>query len=124
VFIKGAEKMGLSDQEKRLAEAALGRYCDKKISLEVEGKIKLTWKFRGNSVTLFECRPPWRGKTTDPWTEMPIAQFRYDDKMKEWTLYCADRNDRWHDYMDCDPAKSIQTLLEAVDEDPTGIFWG
>ncbi len=114
--------MGLSDQEKSLAESALGRYCEFKKTPDVEGKIRLTWKFRGNSVTLFECRPPWRGE--GDWTEMPVAQFRYDDKKKMWTLYCADRNDRWFDYMDCNPAKSIQTLLEEVDKDPTGIFWG
>ncbi len=116
--------MALSEQERSLAETALSRFCKGKNTAGSEDKIKLTWKFRGNSVTLFECRPPWRGKRTDPWTEMPIAQFRYDDKTKTWTLYCANRNDRWFDYMDCVPAKSIQTLLEEVDEDPTGIFWG
>ena len=41
-----------------------------------------------------------------------------------WTLYCTDRNSRWHLYWEYKPAKNLDELLEEIDEDPTGIFWG
>jgi len=50
--------------------------------------------------------------------------MRYDEKTGEWTLYYADRNDRWHEYWDIESTKSIDKLLKEIDEDPTGIFWG
>jgi len=58
------------------------------------------------------------------WTSMPVAQMRYDNKKGEWTLYCSDRNDKWHEYLDLDPTKNIDAILVEIDEDPTGIFWG
>ena len=58
------------------------------------------------------------------WVGIPIAQFRFNPKNSKWTLYCADRNSRWHEYNDLDPDQEFETLLREVDADPTGIFWG
>lgn len=85
--------------------------------------MKLSYKFRGNSVTIFENRPPWWEGMTE-WTSLPVAQMRYDEKTGKWMLYCADRNSRWHEYWDIEPTKNIEILLKESDEDPTGIFKG
>ena len=58
------------------------------------------------------------------WSELKVAQFRYDSDKKDWSLYCADRNERWRIYPDMAASKDMDVLLKAVDEDPTGIFWG
>jgi hypothetical protein len=55
---------------------------------------------------------------------MKIAQLRYDAAAREWSLYWADRNGRWHRYRDLDPAENLDPLLREIDEDPTAIFWG
>jgi len=55
---------------------------------------------------------------------MKIAQLRYDDRNRTWTLYCADRNQRWWPDDFSEPSADIDTLLTALDEDPSGIFWG
>ncbi len=54
---------------------------------------------------------------------MKIAQLRYDESNRSWTLYWADRNQRWHRYWDLDPSESIGVLLDEIDEDPTCIFF-
>jgi len=41
-----------------------------------------------------------------------------------WRLYWADRNSRWHEYVEAGPTYELEDLLREVDEDPTGIFWG
>jgi len=48
----------------------------------------------------------------------------YDAKTGKWTLYCADRNDRWHKYPELPSTKNIDAILSEIDRDPTGIFWG
>lgn len=50
--------------------------------------------------------------------------MRYAAKSATWTLYWSDRNDRWHRYELIGPTADIRTLLDEVDQDPTGIFWG
>jgi len=106
-----------------LAEKKVGEFCKKRIPPDVLDKVNLSYKIRGNSVTVFENRAPWHPDMKE-WTSMPIAQMRFDEKTGEWTLFCADRNDKWHEYYDMEPTKDIDKILAEINEDPTGIFWG
>ena len=115
--------MSLPPLVKTLAEKKISEFCKKKIPERARHQVRLSYKFRGNSVTIFEERAPWRADLKE-WTSMAIAQMRYEEKTGKWTLYCADRNDKWHEYYDIEPTKNIGDLLNEIDEDPTGIFWG
>ncbi|MBI5675042.1 MAG: DUF3024 domain-containing protein [Nitrospirae bacterium] len=108
---------------KTLVEKKVGEYCKNKVPPDVLSELNISYNIRGNSITLFENRAPWRPDMKE-WTSMPIAQMRYDNKTGEWTLYCVDRNDKWHKYLDFDPTKNIDELLVEINKDPTGIFWG
>nr|WP_196807186.1 DUF3024 domain-containing protein [Candidatus Solirubrobacter pratensis] len=55
---------------------------------------------------------------------MKIAQLRYDERSRTWSLYAADRNERWFLYDNVRPAPDVGPLLAEIGEDPTGIFWG
>ncbi len=80
---------------------------------------------RGRNVTVCETRAPFDGSDS-PWTHFRIAQLRYRPDDKDWALYWADRNDRWHAY---DPTGAAlkgtcAELLAEIDADPTAIFKG
>jgi Protein of unknown function (DUF3024) len=54
-----------------------------------------------------------------------IAKFTYVGTQREcWRLYCQHRDLRWHSYQALPAASSFAKLLDEVDADPTGIFWG
>jgi len=108
---------------KELAEQKLKKYCDERIPVHVRDKLRLSYGFRGNTVTLFEERAPWRAEMTE-WTSHSVAQMRFDQKTNKWTLYCADRNGKWHKYEGLSPTGDIALILKEIDRDPTGIFWG
>lgn len=108
---------------KTLVEKKIEEFCKKRVPPHVLDKVKLSYKIRGNSVTIFENRAPWN-KDIKEWTSMPVAQLRYAEKTGQWTLFCADRNDRWHEYYDMEPTKDLDKILTEIDKDPTGIFWG
>ena len=114
--------MAIPDTTSLIIESTLISYIEGKIPAHVRDKVRLSYRFRGNTITLFEHRPVFnkQGK----WTDSPVAQFRYNPGGNKWTLYCADRNSRWHRYDDLEPAEDFDVLLQEVDEDPTGIFWG
>jgi hypothetical protein len=114
--------MPLSEFTVKLIETKLTDYCERRIPLDLHGQIKLIFKIGRDKVTLFETRP----YSQDPSIRMenPVAQFRFSDGTREWTLFCADRNARWHLYDLIEPSADFDDLLKALNEDRTGIFWG
>jgi hypothetical protein len=114
--------MSLSDIAKQKADQIMSAYCERRVPMHVRDQVRMHHEFRGDSVTLFEDRPYW--KNPNEWSHMPIAQFRFSKQTGQWTLYCADRNSKWHLYDIARPSSNIERLLKAVDEDVTGIFFG
>jgi hypothetical protein len=76
------------------------------------------------SLTIRECRPPWRPEYGPDWTRHAIARLRYVQARKEWSLYWRDRHEKFHEYDRVGPTPTIQVLLDEIDADPTSIFWG
>ena len=103
--------------------ARVAKYCDAKIPVHARDEIRMEYKVRGKSVTIIECRPPWHESVGPEWSRHSVAQLRFDVSTGDWTLYCADRNSRWHLY-DFIESGTITELLAEIDADPTGIFWG
>ena len=89
----------------------------------VADKIRLSYTFRGNSVTIWEHRAPWT-KSLPEWSDMTVAQFRYNPKTQTWMLYWSDRNNKWHEDEGLSPVKNLDLILAELDRDPTGIYWG
>ena len=103
--------------------ARIANYCDTKVPVQVRDKIRIEHTVRGKSVTIFECRPPWPESVGPEWSRLPIAQLRFDPAIHVWTLFCADRNSRWHLYDFIEPG-TVTELLAEIEADPTSIFWG
>jgi Protein of unknown function (DUF3024) len=114
--------LALPELTRRQVEKALTAYCGERLQAYIHDKLKLGFRFRGNSVTLYEERPA----LAEPgmWIEIVVAQFRFQPQDKEWTLYWTDRNSKWHPYEEVESSKNFEVLLKEVHEDPTGIFWG
>ena len=114
--------MALSELTRKQVEGILSKYCRERLSAYLHDNLRLGFKFRGDSVTLYEERPAF-GKP-ELRVETMVAQFRFKPQTKEWTLYWADRNSKWHEYDLIEPSRNFETLLKEVHEDSTGIFWG
>ena len=114
--------MAIPDAVKIVVESSLVSFIEQRVPPHVRDKVRLSYRFRGNFVTLYEDRPYFR--KPGEWVKIPIAQFRFDPEQRDWTLYYRDRNSRWHKYFDLGPNDDFEVLLEEVNEDPTGIFWG
>lgn len=76
-----------------------------------------------DALTVFECRPPWDGVGSE-WTRVSVARLRFDEQRGQWSLECADSYGRFHPYDLVGPASEVQDLVDEIDADPTGIFWG
>lgn len=88
------------------------------------GQIRYELDVESRSLTIMECRPPWRTDMGSEWTRFPIARLRYTKTRNEWAIDWRDRNLRFHRYDLAEPSTDVQPLLDEVDRDPTAIFWG
>lgn len=110
--------MALPETEKFRADRLLVEFCERRVPLHVRDQIRLLYNFSGNKVILIESRPVYYDPSR--WTEMPVAQFEYNEAAKTWNLYGYNRNDHR-----LPVAKgALDALIEEVDSDRTGIFWG
>ena len=114
--------MALSELEQANLEKRLSAYCEGRVPAHVRDKVRLGFRIRGNEIVLFEERPAFQKPHN--WQELPVAKFRYIATQRIWRLYCQHRDLRWHEYQARPTARSFDALLEEVDADPTGIFWG
>ena len=115
--------MPLSEIQMKKANQSLTEFCHIRVPAHVRDQIRLEYDFRGSAATLFERRPVWNDPKAE-WTKSKVAQFRFDEESLHWSLYCSDRNGKWHEYGPLTPKNDLEDLIIEVDEDPTGIFWG
>jgi len=101
----------------------LDEYCSQ-VPEHVKHQLKHTYSIRGNEVTLFEERL----MRPEQWSKMPIAKLKYDPEKNNWSLWWSDSKDQWHDYfkeIKCSKNPgTLDAILEEIEKDPKGIFWG
>ena len=114
--------MGLPELTKKQIESILGAFCNERVPSHLRNKVRLIFTFEDDSVFLIEERPVYNDPSR--WTQGFVAQFRFDLESKTWTLFCQDRNLKWHPYQRVKPSRTFNHLLQEVKNDPTGIFWG
>lgn len=114
--------MPLPELTKAAVSKKLSQFCNDRVPPHIRDKVRLDFEFRGNNVTLLEIRPVWNDPSQ--FTHMPVAQLRFENDDLKWTLYCCDRNSKWHIYKNVKATTNIDTLIKEIDADPTGIFWG
>lgn len=115
--------MPLPTAAKDQVATKLDAFIAKRMKPQFADKIRLSYTFRGNSVTLWENRAPWR-EGMQEWTVSAVAQLRCNPKVQTWMLYWRDRNAKWHEDEGLAPVKKLDRILAELDRDPTGIYWG
>jgi len=115
--------MALSELINAYVVKKLDAYCSQ-VPEHVKNRLKHSYSIRGNDVVLYEERL----MMPDKWSKMPVAKFKYDPEKNNWSLWWSDSKDKWHDYYkEIKRSKNPGTfdaLLEEIENDSMGIFWG
>ncbi|MCP4961976.1 MAG: DUF3024 domain-containing protein [Actinomycetia bacterium] len=107
--------------------ARVQRWIDRRnadIPVDARDLIRFEVDVTDRAVTVLECRPPWREDFGPEWTRFPVCRFRYTKSRRQWTLYWRDRNSKFHAFDMVESTPHIDQLIDEVDRDRTGIFWG
>ena len=114
--------MALPEHTREVVARRLARYCEERIPPHVRHQVRLGYRFRGHTVTLYEERAAFQ--QPDQWVEIVVAQFRMNKEMFEWSLYWANRNSKWLPHEEFTPTCDFEAALSEVDANPYGMFWG
>jgi hypothetical protein len=104
--------------------ARVRRWCAARVPEHARHQVRVECEPAPRHLTIVERRAPWREDLGPEWTSVPVARLRYTAGDKSWTLYWRDRLLRFHLYDQLPPSHSVNDLLDELDRDPTGIFWG
>jgi hypothetical protein len=104
--------------------ARVQRWCEAHVPERARHQVRLECEVDGSYLTIVERRAPWRADFGPDWTRLPVARLRYTKASEKWTLYWRDRNLRFHRYDHIKPSAHVAELIDEIDRDPTGIFWG
>lgn len=70
-------------------------YCAARLPEGLEDEFRIECSLRGRAITIVERQPPWNPELGSEWSEVKVAQLRYDDERKTWARHAADRNGLW-----------------------------
>jgi hypothetical protein len=113
------EQMRMDDFTKKRIIKIMDNYTKNKVPKHIQNQIKMSYKIRGNNVTLIEERPAFM---SDRWVQLDIAQFRLEQD--KWKVYWKDSKEKWHFVEDILPNEDFEKQLDIVDKDNRGVFWG
>jgi len=96
--------------------------CQRRSPPHLADQLKTVYLVTNNSVEVYEHRPRWNNP--EEWIDEGIAKFLYSRTGKKWKLYWMRKDLKWHLYEPLSESTRIETLVEEVDSDPYGAFWG
>jgi hypothetical protein len=104
--------------------AMVRQWCARRVPDGQRDQVRISYTERAGRITLSARRAPVFPELGTGWTTEPIAQLRLVPDEERWILLWPDSSGRWHRYPDESKASSPAPLLDIIDADPTGIFWG
>ena len=104
--------------------ARVRRWCESQVPAEMRDQVRVACEIAPRHLTIVELRPPSVEPNDGEWTRVIVARLHYRAGAGVWQLYWSDSNGRMHAYEQCPPSALVEELLQEIDDDPTGIFWG
>ncbi|MBM4420463.1 MAG: DUF3024 domain-containing protein [Chloroflexi bacterium] len=105
--------------QKAIAERLIGAMLERRSPPRDQVRYELAW--RGSAVTIVARRAPWHPQDRE-WSSQPIARLVHSTS--GWTLDWMRASGRWERCNRDWPPAPLPRLLDEVDRDPHGCFWG
>jgi DUF3024 family protein len=89
----------------------------------IRPKLDLGSRISGQSVSIFEIRPAWRGAPGER-HESAVAKATYVRTRGVWRVFWMRRDLKWHSYDPAPEVRSIEEFVALVAEDQHACFFG
>jgi hypothetical protein len=114
--------MAFSELELKRIDRLVGGFCRRRTANWRAEQLELLYEVGPESVVLFEERPDWRDSAQR--MRSPVARLQFGYSSGLWTLYWQRADLAWHPYQPCAPSVDLAELVEVVERDEYGAFFG
>jgi hypothetical protein len=114
--------MAFDDLELKKIDKTVGEHFRNRVPPEIQDKLRFEYRIEGQNVILSEVRPRW--DKPEEWSALDFAKIRYVRKTGIWKLYWMRQTGKWELYEPKEEAKQLKTLVDAIEEDRYGCFFG
>ena len=115
--------MAISEFEIKRTEKLVGQFVEnRRPEPHIRSQLDIGFRLDGQSFEIFEIRPQWNNPSKT--IEGPVAKATYVKSRKTWKLFWKRADNQWHSYKSFPTSKSLEKILEAIDTDEFGCFWG
>jgi hypothetical protein len=91
---------------------------------EIRHQLDLGFKFERNTFEIFEIRPEWNSPDQNDYQKSSFVKFRYVKSRRIWKLYWMRASGKWELYEPFPQSNSLDKIIDCIDADVYGCFYG
>lgn len=89
---------------------------------EIRKQLDLSYHYEKRTFTIFEVRPQWDDPSEI--VHIPMVKARYILSQGHWKLFWMRASGKWDPYQPNPVIKELEKVLEEINKDEYGCFWG
>jgi hypothetical protein len=114
--------MAFSEIELKNIDNKVGALCRWRSPARIKDKLYFEYEVIRHDVIIWERRPRYNDPSI--WTKSAVAKLKYDRTNRRWKLYWMRSDMKWHLYDPSSSTGDLDLLVDEVDRDPHGAFFG
>ena len=114
--------MAFTDLDLHKIKKAVGGLCEKRTPSHLKDKLRYEYEIEKQNVVIYEIRPAFMKE--GEFTKMPMAKLTYVSSRKIWKLFWKRASGKWEKYKPEEEASELYTLIQEIDQDAYGCFFG
>jgi hypothetical protein len=120
--VRSRYTLAFSEIELKRIEAVVGPLCGRRSPAHAHHQVRTEYRVEDQGVLIVEVRVVW----DDPsrWMEHGVAKLKFNRKAGEWRLFWQRASLRWESYEPLASSRDLAILVEEIDRDPNGCFFG
>jgi hypothetical protein len=114
--------MAFSEIELKRIDKEVGGLCKRRSPVHIKDKFSLEYSVKVHEVLIYSRRPRWNNPKE--WIESGTAKIKYVRTSNVWKLFWQRANGKWVSYKPYSYSKDLKSLIEEIDADQYGCFFG
>jgi hypothetical protein len=114
--------MSFAELELERIDRTVGELCRRRCPPEFQDRVQMNYRIVRHDVIMYETQPGYRNP--NEWVEHGVAKLRFVRAASEWRLFWLRASLRWQSYEPYPSSRDLKALVDEIDRDPHGCFFG